>query len=161
KADWGIPQYMRVDTVGGAQQRYWSQIGSSNILFNYGLTNTFSLGNLQAHVQFRGAWGGDVWNAYQHTMYAAGIHPHNDQYYKPDSLRKPNYYYGVSRAPGQGDSFSGLSVNNSTYGYGHEIIPDNKWIKLSQLQLAYAMTNKSYRFLDRFGAQRLQVELQG
>jgi TonB-linked SusC/RagA family outer membrane protein len=160
KADWGVAQFMRSDTTGGLQTRYWSKLGDSQQLFDFGLNNTFNLGNIQGHMQLRGAWGGDVWNGYQHTMMLNNLHPQVDQYMKPDSLKKPVTYYSGGAAGG-GDSFSAMAVNNSTYGYSNEIIKNNKWMKLTQVQLSYAMANRDHKFLDKFGAQRLTLEVQG
>ncbi len=161
KANWGIPQIQRDDSVGGASVRTWHKLGDTQQLFNYGFNNDFTYGNFSGHFQIAGAVGGDIWNNYIYTMSGSNALPVVDQYAKPDSLKKPVYYYSSNNStPGGGDTFSSLQINNTGYGYSDDVMKKN-WAKLKEAQIGYSMNSRQYKFLNKMGVSRMNLQATG
>lgn len=160
---WGIPQWGPwQDTTDGLTDRHWHQIGDTRPALDFGLGNRFNYGNLTAYVHMRGAFGGDVWNAFRHNMTNANMSPIVDQVGKPDSLKKPTWYYS-GNPPGINDPIQGLAVGTtdaSEVGFDTDIQKVN-WIKLGELMVGYTMDNRNFEFLRKMGAQRVTLQLIG
>ncbi len=165
---WGVPQWGPwQDTTDGQTTRNWHQIGDSQQKLSWGLGNRFTYGNITAYVHFRGAIGGDIWNAFGHDLLADGASPLADQLNKPDSLKKPIYYYSNPSSVsslGGADPIEGLGVGLSatnTVAYDTDIYKNQSWVKLGELMLGYNMDSRSYPILHKMGAQRLGFQISG
>jgi TonB-linked SusC/RagA family outer membrane protein len=155
---WGMPTTQFYDTDGGISLRRWSELGNSQQLFDYGVGNRFTFGALSAYVHLRGAVGGDIWNDYQTKQVISRDDPMVDQTGKPDSLKKPQYYY--SNGTSGSDGFEGVGINNSGFAYNN-VIQQNNWVKLGELQFSYSMNRTNYQFLSKMGAERVNISMSG
>jgi hypothetical protein len=142
---WGRPM-LQLAADGTALYR---QIGDGNPELNYGLQNTFRYGRFRLYGLVNGQLGGDIYNAARQQMYADGSHADLDQSGKPEERRKPATYYS-----------SGTGVARANTLWLDAFVEDATYAKLSELSLAYQLPG-TLRFLQRFGADRLQLEVTG
>ena len=128
------------------------QIGDGQPKFNFGVGNRIDFHGLQLYALFNGQAGGDIYNDWRHRTFATNDAPELDQTGKPDSLKKPFYYY--SRGVAQSSNCnSGRCLAN--------FVEKDTYAKLTELSLTYSFTAQKIPALARVGADRLNVQLIG
>ncbi len=140
---WGLP-ITRTDSTG---QLWYGKIGDSQPLLRFGFQNSFRYNNFRLFVQTTGQFGGSVYANSNQTFYASGDHPVVDQFGKPDELKKPIAYYNA--------------VSNNNNLYLANFVESGQHLTISELLLGYTADAKRWRFLDKIGVSRAQVDLIG
>lgn len=142
---WGRPI---IETDPLTDGRWFGQIGDGNPKLHYGLQNTLRYKGIRLYGQLEGQLGGQVYNQVAQSLYASADHPDVNQMGRPDELRKSTAYYS-----------SGLADGNN--GYLQNFVQDAGYIRLSEASIGYLFKASSFGFLNKIGADRLQVDLVG
>jgi TonB-linked SusC/RagA family outer membrane protein len=143
---WGTPQLVWDDST--ADNKY-VKIGDWQPDFEYGWQNRFNRGNLNFAFTFGGQVGGQVYNSAMESLYSSLDHSDVDQRGVPDSLQKGIQYYQSSGSNGMAAGNADIWVVNSSF------------LKLREAVVGYTMDNKRFRFLNKAGVQRLNMQLLG
>lgn len=126
---------------------WYGKIGDSRPDLRYGLQNNFRYGNFRFYVQMNGQLGGNVYANSNQTYYASGDHPDVSQAGKPDELKKPVSYYNAA-------------ANNNNL-YLKRFVQSGTHLQLAELMVGYTLDATRFRFLDRLGFSRAQVDFIG
>jgi TonB-linked SusC/RagA family outer membrane protein len=154
--NWGVPQPAWDDSA--ATVRY-APIGDWTPTFNYGLGNRFNYKAWQLYVLFTGVQGGQIVNGYREWLEQNLDARSVDQTGRPDSLKKPYLYY--LNLPGGGKTTGLTAQNGTTTKNNDQYVESASFIKLAEVQLQYTFDAKRYSALNRLGADRLTIELNG
>jgi TonB-linked SusC/RagA family outer membrane protein len=154
--NWGVPQPAWDDSA--ATVRY-APIGDWTPTFNYGFGNRFSYRNLQLYVLLTGVAGGQIVNGYREWLEQNLDARAVDQTGRPDSLKKPYLYY--LNLPGGGKTTGLTAQNGTTTKNNDQYVESASFIKLAEVQLSYSFDAKRFSALNRLGAERMTLELNG
>jgi hypothetical protein len=140
--EWGMPIRLREDNNSFATRR----IGSGMPDFKWGLTNQVNWKGLSLFALLDAQHGGNVYNATKQKMYQYSRHIENDQFDKPDNLKKPTTYYNMLYAAEDPIDW---------------FVEDGSFVKLREMALRYSLGSDRFSFLRRVGSERLTLGLIG
>jgi TonB-linked SusC/RagA family outer membrane protein len=141
---WGEP-FQRPVPGGTAESEF---IGDGQPKFHYGFGNTVVIKGVRIYGLVRGQVGGQIYNVLRHNTTTSADWYELDQTGRPDSLKKPYYYYTRSLAQ---------SGNN----YVDAFVEPGSWLKFSEFLVSYSWGQQQLGLLRKIGADRLNLELTG
>jgi TonB-linked SusC/RagA family outer membrane protein len=138
---WGMPFRLLTDAGVPADVR----TGDSNPKFKWGLANNVQWRNFSFYGLLDSQVGGDVYNSTKQRMYQWWRHGEEDQFGKPEDLKKPaSYYLALYNANSDIDWF----------------IEDASFVKLRELSVRYRLDSTN-RLLSRVNMDRATLALIG
>jgi len=154
--NWGVPQPAFDDATSSV---LYAPIGDWTPSLNFGYGNKFNYKNWQLYVLFTGVMGGQIVNGYRMWMEQNLDAKIVDQTGRPDSLQKPYIYY--LNLPGGGKTTGLTALNGTTTKNNDQYVESASYTKLAEVQLQYQIEGKRFGFLNRMGADRIILELNG
>jgi TonB-linked SusC/RagA family outer membrane protein len=154
--NWGVPQPAFDDATASV---LYAPIGDWTPSLNFGYGNKFKYKDWQLYVLFAGVMGGQIVNGYRMWMEQNLDAKIVDQTGRPDSLQKPYIYY--LNLPGGGKTTGLTSLNGTTTKNNDQYVESASYTKLAEVQLQYTLEGRKYRALNRLGADRVILEIDG
>ena len=154
--NWGTPQPQWDDAAATV---LYAPIGDWSPKFNFGLGNRFNYKNWQLYALVSGVIGGQIVNGYRMWMEQNLDARTVDQTGRPDSLKKPYIYY--LNLPGGGKTSGLTSQNGTTTRNNDQYVESATYTKLAEVQLLYTFHSRQHAWLNKAGADRLTLELNG